>query len=227
MEISVGIGKQYGRHIFRLKYMAAPFDPTKRGDDSLEDDILSSIGLSPSWNYRGRINTVSLVLVDRPKMNSLAGIFIAVIMAVIIGILGNVIPDNARQIINDSLLTQISDSFFELLNTFSGIMFFLTICKGMVDMCNSARLGNIGKPVLGGFISASFAIGAVSVVGVLPFVKLNYSTARQGAISAVGQISQMIFDILPENIVDPFRTGNTFQIITIPSSSATNRFPVQ
>ncbi len=43
----------------------------------------------------------------------------------------------------------------------------------------------------------------------------NFSSGSNEHISAFEQISRMLFDILPSNIIDPFKTGNTFQIIVI------------
>ena len=43
----------------------------------------------------------------------------------------------------------------------------------------------------------------------------NFSSGSNEHISAFEQISRMLFDILPPNIIDPFKTGNTFQIIVI------------
>ena len=34
IEVSVALGKQFGRHVFRLRYGGGPFDPTDCGDTS-------------------------------------------------------------------------------------------------------------------------------------------------------------------------------------------------
>ena len=215
MKFSVGLGKQFGRHILRLRYEAEPFDPSKSGDNPLTDDVLRSLGLSPAWSCRGKSNKVSLVLADRPKRSTLFFILLAVIAAAILGVLGNVIPENVRQNVNDAVLSPLSNCFLGLLNTFAGLMIFLTICSGILGMGDSATLGRTGKSVVVRFVSILFAIGAVSAVVVLPFVSLNLSSIGQEQTSAFGQISRMFFDILPSNIIDPFRTGNTFHVIVI------------
>ena len=176
MKISVGLGKQFGRHMFRLHYEAEPFDPSKTGDNPLADDMMRSLGLFPAWSCRGKSNTVSLVLANRPKRSTLFYIMLAAIAAVVLGTLGNIIPDTVRLTINDSLLSPVSNCFLGLLNTFAGLMIFLTICSGILGMGDSATLGRTGKSVIARFIGISFAIGAISAVITLPFVKLNFSS---------------------------------------------------
>ena len=162
MMISVGLGKQFGRHMFRLRYEAEPFNPSDSGDDPLTDDILRSLGLSPAWSYRGKSNTVSLVLLNRPKHSMLFFILLAVITAVILGVFGNAIPEDVRQNVIDAVLSPLSDCFLGLLNTFAGLMIFLTICNGILGMGDPATLGRTGKTVIIRFAGILFIISAVS-----------------------------------------------------------------
>lgn len=215
LNISVGIGKHFGRHVFRLRYQTDPFDPTKSSDNPLADEMMRTLGLSPAWNCRGRSNTVSLILANRPKRSALFYILIAAAAAAALGALGGVIPESVRQTVSDFLLTPMSNAFLGLLNTFAGVMIFLTICGGILEMGDSATIGRMGKSVVSGILGISFAISAAVTVAVLPFLSLNYSSGGQEQVSAVDQISRMFFDILPTNIIDPFRTGNTFHLIVI------------
>ncbi|MBQ9058741.1 MAG: cation:dicarboxylase symporter family transporter, partial [Atopobiaceae bacterium] len=144
-------------------------------------------------------------------------ILFAVIAAVLLGVLGNAIPEDVRQNVIDVVLSPLSNCFLGLLNTFAGLMIFLTICSGILGMGDSATLGRTGKSVIIRFVGILFSISAVSAAAVLPFVHLNHSSVGQEQMSVFGQISQMFFDILPTNIVDPFRSGNTFHIIVIAS----------
>ena len=61
----------------------------------------------------------------------------------------------------------------------------------------------------------SFALCAIVVALVLPFLSLDFSGNVAQHSSQLGQISQMFFEILPTNPVDPFLMGNAMQIIVI------------
>ena len=204
MNISVGLGKQFGRHMFRPRYEAEPFDPSHNGDNPLTDEMLRSLGLFPAWICRGRSNTVSLVLANRPKRSTSFFILLAVIAAVILGVLRNVIPEDVRLNVNDAFLSPLSNCFLGLLNTFAGLMIFLTICSGILGTGDSATLGRTGKSIVVRFVVTLFEIGAVAAAVLLPFVSLEYSPGGQEQMSAFGQISRLFFDMLPSNIIDPF-----------------------
>lgn len=94
-------------------------------------------------------------------------------------------------------------------------MICLAICNGILGTGDTTTLGHTGKSVITRFIVISFLISVLSVVIVFPFLSLRFSTGAQGRASAVNQISKMLFDILPSNLMEPFQTGNTLQIIVI------------
>ncbi len=56
-----------------------------------------------------------------------------------------------------------------------------------------------------------------SVFGMLfmqPFVQLNWS-GEDGGSTQISALSEMIFGIVPKNLIDPFLSGNAIQIIVI------------
>ena len=213
--ITVGLGRQFGRHLLRLRYEMAPFDPIKSGENPWVDDMMRSLGFFPSWSYRGRANTVSMVLLDRPKLGTLFYILLAALAAVLLGFVGSWLPDPLRQTLNDAFLVPAADGFLGLLKTFSGLMIVLTICSGILGMGDSASLSRTGKSVLLRFVGISFAVSIASTGMALPFLNLRFADGAQGGSSPLIQISRMFFDILPSNLVDPFQSGNTLQLIVI------------
>lgn len=215
-EISVGLGKQFGRHIFRLCYVAEPFDPSNASENPAADDIMRLLGSSPAWSHRGKNNTVSLVLANRPKRSTVFRIITAMLAAVLLGFAGGAyINETVRQSLIDSLLTPMANGFLGLLTTFSGLMIALTVCSGMLGMGDSASFGRIGKSLMTRLVVYSFAVSFLTLPLTLPFVKLNLSSASDGGSSPLSQISSLFFDILPSNIITPFQTGNALQIIVI------------
>lgn len=215
IQISAGIGKQFGRHLFRLRYKGAPFDPTRSSENPWSDDLMRTLGYFPSWSHRGKVNTVSLVLADRPKHSTVFYIICALLAAALLGFAGSFFTDTLRQSLSGALLTPLADGFLGLLTTFSGVMIALTVCSGLLGMGDSAATARMGRSVLLRFVGISFAVSAAATTIALPFLKLNFSANVQGDSSQIDQISRMFFDILPSNIVEPFQTGNALQIIVI------------
>ena len=82
-------------------------------------------------------------------------------------------------------------------------------------MGDSVTLGRIGKSILLKFIGISFAVNIATVIFVMPFLNLNFSAGAGSRLSQMSSISQMLFNILPSDIIEPFRAGNALQIIVI------------
>ena len=216
VRVSIGLGKQFGRQMLRLRYEGDAFDPVKNSENPLSDEIMRSLGALPSWSYRGRMNTVSMTLSERPKRGSVFYILLAVAAAVVLGFAGRLFPEALRQSITDILLTPLSNGFLGLMKTFSGILIMLTICSGILGMGDSATLGQKGKLFVLRFIGISFILCAAVMVVALSLLHIDPGAQlSQGGSSGFAQISQMIFNILPSDPVEPFRTGNTLQLIVI------------
>ena len=41
IQVSIGIGKQFGRHVFNLRYNGEPFDPTQSDENTQGNEIIS------------------------------------------------------------------------------------------------------------------------------------------------------------------------------------------
>ena len=217
VDLSVGIGKQYGRLVLRLRYGGDSFDPTERGgDDDWSYRILSSLGLTPAWSYRGRTNTVTMTLRERSGHGTLFYILLALALAVVLGVAGRLLFPALGLTLNDILLTPLMNTFLGLLNTFAGIMIAFTICSGVLGMGDPSTLRSVGKGMLLRFALLTLVISAACLVISSPLLHLHLlGNAETGGTSQAGQLIAMIFNIFPTNSVNPFLNGNTMQIIVI------------
>lgn len=213
--IRTGMGKQFGRHILRLTYEMDPLNPTTNSDAPWSEELLRMLGVFPSWSCRGKRNTVSLVLQGREKRSTVFYLALAIVSAVVLGIAGSAFPEALRSNLDEAILTPLSEGFLGLLNTFSGLMIAFTICGGILGMGNSETLGRTGKSVLLRFFGITFAVSAAVIAAILPLLKLNYAAEISGQASQLTEISHLFFDILPSDIIEPFKTGNALQIIVI------------
>ena len=216
VQVSIGLGKQFGRQMLRLRYQGEAFDPVKNSEYPLSDEIMRSLGVLPSWSYRGQMNTVSMTLSERPKRGSVFYILLAVTAAVVLGFAGRLFPVALRQSTTDILLMPLANGFLGLMKTFSGILIMLTICSGILGMGDSATLGQRGRHFASRYIGISFILCAAVMAVALPLLHIDPGAYFQpGESSGFAQISQLIFGILPSDPVEPFRTGNTLQLIVI------------
>ena len=213
--VSAGLGKQFGRHVFRIRFKGAPYDPTTGCDNGWAEEMMRSLDFFPNWSYRNGINTVSLILTDKAKRSATLNIIIAVAAAVLLGLSFRLCPENLRQSLDELFLTPIVNCYFGFMNTFAGLMICFTVCNGIIGVGSVTAFGKIGKKYLLCFVGLSFVICIVSAVLVYPLVLHGASGKNHTVNLQMRQISAIIFDMLPTNPIEPFQTGNSIQIIII------------
>ena len=211
-KICVLIGRQYGRHVFRMTYNGVAFDPTSNEESSFI--LLETIGLVPMWGYKRGQNAVSMTLSGRAKKGRLFKILLAVVVAGALGYLGTFMPVGIKQGIDESLLTPLINCFLGLLSTFSGFMIALTISSGVLGVGDASTFSRIGKKVISRFFIFTMLAASVALLASYPFFELTMGESG-GASFKIKELTGMFFDIIPSNPIDPFSTGNSLQIIVI------------
>ena len=211
------MGKQFGRHVLIMRYQGASFDPTRENEAGLPDFVLNSLGYTPIWNHSRNANTVSLILVEKQKKSTAFMIMVAVLCALLFGLIGSRLSVSLTQSINGILLTPLQNGFLSLMTTFSGVMIGFTVCNGILGMEDSLKDKHDGRSIIIKAVGLCFLVSAFAVVLSLPFLDLPFSQKGQGSLSELNRIMQLLFDIIPPNIIEPFRTGNSLQIVLIDS----------
>ena len=209
-------GKRFGRAVILLRWRGAAFDPTQSGEeeDGWNLQILSSLGLAPTWDYRGGVNTVKLRPPKGASPSRLVYLLIAVVLASGLGAVGPALPPALVSGVTDYLLTPVFNAFIGLLNTFAGLLIFLTVSSGVFGIGDTAALNRIGKTMFPRYILTAFIVSALTLAVTRPFFHLRMAEAAGGS-SQLGAVSEMLFNILPNNLVRPFLDGNTLQVIVL------------
>ena len=214
---SLFLGKRFGVPEIRFRYRAEAFNPVRAADDQenemLEwtDRILANMALSPSWSYRSGLNTLSHTITI-PGHSSQLHLIAALVLAVLLGIAGPVIPVQIRAAVSDFVLFPVSELFTRLLNTFLGPMVFFSIMVGICGIGNASNFGRIGKQMVIRYLLFTLLGCGVALPAAGPFFDL----AGRGGFSGDSQllsIRDLLLDIIPSNPVRPFYDGNTLQII--------------
>lgn len=207
-------GRRLGRPCILLRYGGEAFDPTHGASDDWSGQLLTNIGLSPEWTYRARVNTVTLRPPRRGGMSRLTVLMLSVLAAGLLGAAGAWLPETLRATLTEHLLVPIFQTFLGLLNTFAGIMIFLTVAAGIFGIGDTASLNRIGKTMFPRYLATAFIVSALTLALTRPFFGLNVATAAMGE-SQLGAVTEMLFAILPHNFLQPFLEGNTLQIIVL------------
>ena len=173
--------------------------------------LLAGIGLAPTWNYKNGKNYIVFI----PKKKPLSGtvkMVGAIGLAVICGIILNLLPDGIRAGANDYVLTPVTNAFMGLISAVSGPLIFLSVLGSICSMGNMETLGKIGSKT----IKVILLYMTVIAVLMTAFASLFYSVKMGGGgASDFTQVLDLIYDIIPSNLFEPFITGNALQLIFI------------
>ena len=173
--------------------------------------LLAGIGLAPTWNYKNGKNYIVFI----PKKKPLSGtvkMVGAIGLAVIAGIILNLLPDGIRTGANDYVLTPVTNAFMGLISAVSGPLIFLSVLGSICSMGNMETLGKIGSKT----IKVILLYMTVIAVLMTAFGSLFFHVEMGGGgASDFSQILDLIYDIIPSNLFEPFVTGNTLQLIFI------------
>lgn len=173
--------------------------------------LLSSIGLAPTWSYKNGKNYVVFI----PKKKPLSGMVKmvgAILLAVIAGMLLNLLPEALRDGVNGYLLTPVTDAFMGIISAISGPLIFLSVLGSICSMGNMETLGRIGSKTIKIILIYMTVIAIFTAL----FDCLFYTVSLgDGGASDFSQIIDLIYDIIPSNLFSPFVTGNSLQLIFI------------
>lgn len=189
------------------------FNPLEKDDEDgiLISSLLAGIGLAPTWSYKNGKNFVVFIPKKKPASQTVK-MLVAMALSVIAGFLLTLLPDNIRNSVSEYFLTPVTDLFMGLISAVSGPLVFLSVLGSICSMGNMETLGRIGKKTILTILGASAFIGALLTLIATAFYKVTFGG---GTNSDFTQIFALIYDIVPKNLLEPFITGNSLQIIFI------------
>lgn len=207
-------GKRFFAPYIMIEMDGSPVNPeTEDSKDYGEycDLILLNLNLKPVYSYTDNRNCLYYRMKKRSvgQFQILIGV---VILSILVGFLGlTFIPDDIRKGILDVLIEPIYNTFFNILGCIAGPMIFLSVAWGIYGIGDVETLGRIGRSMMLSFLKY-VTLAAASCVIFFPVLGNRFTgSSSQG--SQIKAILEMILSIFPSNIVDPFQTGNTLQII--------------
>ena len=189
------------------------FNPLEKGNESgaLINGLLAGIGLAPTYSYKNGKNYV-VFTPKKKQMTATVKMFLAIALSVVVGLLLTLLPDNAQKNLSENFLTPVSDLFFGAIAAVSGPFIFLSVLGSICSMGNTETLGKIGKRTIG----AIFGYMTVCGLALTLIASLFYKVTLGGVSgSDFTKVLDLIYNIVPANIIEPFINGNSLQIIFI------------
>ena len=187
-----------------------PFENEEDGDMELLHRIQSVSDSSMGWSYKNGINCVSFVPKRKKKLPTSVRTVIAVLLAVAAALLCGLLPEGARQALLEGFVAPTLTTIMGVITAVSGPMIFFSLLWGICTIGDMNTLSKIGKGMIFRFL---LQLMLVSVLSALLCWPLFTGSAGSGTAFSLSEFYQMLLGIVPNNMLTPFTTGNTQQII--------------
>lgn len=210
-------GKKWGKQQFAITLGGVafnPFDVSGDGDDTLSvmQTLMGRMGLFPSWKYTSGGNVISMVI---PKVSAspLKKLGASILLAVFLYAITLLLPEATRELIYTYGVTPLSDAFTGILGAVSGPIIFCSIVCSVSGMGDIATFGKIGKSTITALLLATVLI-VVASCGWLVFLFPPVGGSVQSE-NAFFEIYQLLLDVIPSNLFEPFVNSDPMQIVTL------------
>ena len=198
---------QQGNHINPLAYE----------DIGLSHDILQKLGLKPTYSFevRNSVNLVSVPVQIPPRKNAMfIQLILAVILALLTGWIVSVLPAEIRESIVQPAYSEVFKKLSAIFSALATPLVFFAVINGIIGIGDVTSFGKIGVRLLKRMLF-TYLIAMVAMIGLgLPFGLVHFNASASGGDAFAGLLS-LVLDIIPDNLVEPFRIDNDLQVIVL------------
>lgn len=208
----IKIEKRFGHINVSLLVTGERCDPFRDASDEdlLFHNTMENIGYAPSWTYKKGVNSIVFSLKKPQKIAQWVVTLSAALMGTVLGYAAQFLPFSIKSTLIDTLLSPLSSAIMGLLGTMAVLMIFLSVISGICGMGDMATFNRIGKRMLGRFMMFLVIITAGGIIGISFIFPITASGSGKFDFASLWE---MLLQIIPDNIIEAFSTGNTLQII--------------
>lgn len=217
----LAIQKRFKTITLALNYWGDPENPLTVAETAEDEEFEFNrigqnilIGLSAvTYSYEKGCNNVSYTLKQKP-LNPALTTAIALVAAIISGLALQAIAPALGKQIGTTILTPLSGTFFGFLNAIVIPVLFFSALGSIFNMDNLSQMKRIFRLLLTWSVAIILLASAISLgVAQVSLMGQTTSATQGGSGDLWNQIGEMVFGIIPTNILQPFLDGNTLQIM--------------
>lgn len=204
-----------GKPYITINIEGEPFNPLERKEDvdefgAFASNILQNADYAPSYSFDKGVNSITMRF-SKKGINPIIKMIIAIISAILVSLLSFVLPKETVSFIKENLLTPLYNAFLGLMATVEFPLVFFSITCGIIGIGDSTVFGKIGRKMVMRFVGVIVTLTAFSgAIFAMMFTKLDDRT--QTGVLLKGSV-EMLLDIVPKSLIDPFTSGNTMQVV--------------
>lgn len=212
-EYTFETGKRFGVSYVSVSIPGEAFNPAKEENDDWSLKILADMGLAPLYSYRKGVNKVTIYL-KKIISSSRKYIIAATAAACLTGGAGKLFFADHTEMLRQMLVIPVLDSLMGLFMLAAVPMIFISILYGTGNMDNLSELKKAGNGMMYRFISKTFLMTFIAGLFLLPFFSFDINRTMQTSLQVTTSLN-LLTDILPRDLLNPFIQGNTLQIVFV------------
>ncbi len=204
-----------GKPFITLSVKGEAFNPLEKDDDDFGDfssSLIQNNDYTPSYNYSKGVNTITMRF-SKKEMNPIWKLLIAIVAAVLFSLSKKAIPDSAIVFLKDNILNPLYNTFLGIMATVEIPLVFFSITSGIIGIGDSTTFGRIGRKLVLRFLAVILAFTSIAGV-VCGAIFIHFEGDANITAIVTGGID-LLLDIIPKSLIDPFTSGNTMQIVII------------
>lgn len=183
--------------------------------EAFNNEILEILGIGPSYRYEKGNNKLTISITTKKKMNGLLVIGISILLSILTALLLQVLPTDISSTIDNAFIIPFFNKLTNILQEFATPLVFFSVIVGIVGIGDISSFGKIGKNFLSHmFLTYGFVCLCIFSLGTIAFGIQN-TAAQTGDSGIIVQITELILDIIPSNLVSPFETDNDLQVVVL------------
>ena len=189
-----------------------PFSMQEEDDyGSYFNTLLVGMNLRPEYEYKKGVNRL-LFRMKKRTPSQLQVLCTVIVLSTLLSVCGLfLLPASVRGLLLSSLISPLYNLFFTLLGCIAGPMIFFSVLIGIMGIGDLTMLGMTGRKLMIGFIVHTFFAAACSLL-LFPLFGGRLTNTGGGGVG-LSDVLELILNMFPSNVIEPFSTGNTLQII--------------
>ncbi len=232
-EVSAAIRQRFDSVSVQLIVQGSEFnplvkmEPDREDTDELDEDdyrcaILNAYVRQVGYTRKNDYNILT-VSVHEAGSHTIRDTFVCMVAGIIVAVaLKNLMPADRLASFQEGFIVPLRTIFLTLLQMMVAPVVFFSILSGMISMSDKNNLGKRGAKLIGISLSMIFCITILALLasfalfrGDMPAIRQLLQHELQEQSLADFSFMDMLVDIIPVDIVDPFTGSNMLQTLFI------------
>lgn len=211
----VRMSNRFNHVIISLSQQGNQIDPLRMNDELFGMyDWLSQLNFVPKYSYSsGSYNVVTMYAEKKPSRNAMLYKMLAALLIALAfcGIL-SLFPE-AATFVNDSIIAPVFKKLTVVMTALATPLVFFGVVTGITGMGSTSSFGKISSSFLKNMMITYLVSAFIFTLFTVFVYGIEESANATGSIFS--DLLQLVLDIIPNNLIEPFSIDNDLQVIAL------------